>query len=310
MSATASSQLRRGDSWVNLFTPAGWVRLAVVTALLALVYHQTAHHLLVRRWLGDGNWSHGFLIPLFSLYFLGMQRDRLLRVQPRPSYLGAVVLALSLAGYIASGWWLRMGYPQGLSIVGAIFGVTLLLGGWPVIRVTWFPILFLLLAVPLPDGLYRELTMPLRQLASSASALMLPLLVPGLHTEAQSVVIDFVLPGKPPGVLNVEDACSGMRSTMAFVTLGVAMAYLGDRATWQRIVMVICCVPIAVACNTIRVVITGYLVVNGYDDWARGTPHQMLGMLMFAVALGLFSLLGATLGRLFVEVADEQPEAA
>jgi len=292
-----------------LITPAGWIRLAIVVGLAALVYHQTVRHLMVSRWLHDGNWSHGFLIPLFSLYFLNTRREEMFATRVQPSYWGAVVLAASLAMYILGGWWLRMGYVQALSIVGVIFGLTLLLGGWGVIRIAWFPILFLILAVPLPDGFYRELTMPLRQWASSAAALILPTIVPGLHTEAQAVVIDYVMPGRPPGLLNVEDACSGMRSTMAFVTLGVAIAYLGERPVWQRVVMMLMCVPIALTCNTIRVVMTGWLHVTGREAWARGTPHQLLGMAMFGVALGLFLLLGYVLQRLFVE-ADESDEGS
>lgn len=298
--------LRRASSpnGTALLSPAGWIRLAVVTLLLGLVYHQTARGLLVQRWLTDGNWSHGFLIPLFSLYFLGTRWEELKRAPVAGSFVGGVVLAASLALYIASGWWLRMAYPQALSIVGAVFGLALLLCGWAVIRIAWFPILFLVLAVPLPDPLYRELTMPLRQLASYFAALVLPIVVPGLHTEAQAVVIDYVMPGRPPGVLNVEDACSGMRSTMAFVTLGVAIAYLGDRPVWQRVVMVLFCVPIALVCNTIRVIITGWLHVTGHEDWARGTPHQLLGMAMFGLALGLFMLLGYVLNHLFVEAEE------
>jgi exosortase len=296
-----------------MLSPAGWWRAGILAVLFVLVYHQTIRTLLFQKWMTDGNWSHGFLIPVFSLYFLSIRREELarsVRAEARPSYLGAVVLAASLALYLLSAWWLRMGYPQALSIVGAIFGLTLLFGGSKVMRIAWFPILFLVLAIPLPDSLYREITMPLRQLASYLAALVLPILVPGLHAEAQAVVIDYVMPGKPPGLLNVEDACSGMRSTMAFVTLGVAIAYLGDRPAWQRVVMVLFCVPIALVCNTIRVVITGWLHVTGHEEWARGTPHQLLGMAMFGVALGLYLLLGVVLQHLFVEVEEASTQPA
>ena len=104
----------------------------------------------------------------------------------------------------------------------------------------------------------------------------MPWFAKGLYTEAQAVVIDYVMPGRPPGQLNVEEACSGMRLMMAFVTLGVAMAYLRDRPAWQRIVMVLSCVPIAVFCNSIRVTTTGLLHVHGRQELAAGTAHQLL----------------------------------
>jgi len=296
---------RTGGAWVS---PAAVARIAIISALFVLVYWWPIRHSLVWRWLNDGNWSHGWLIPLFSLYFLGMRRQELEKCHPRPSYFGAVILALSLTVYFLSAWRLRMVYPQALSGVGAIFGVTLLMGGWSVIRIAWFPILFLLFAVPLPQGLYVDLTMPLRMMASTVAAGVMPLFAPGLHTEAQAVVIDYVFPGSPPGTLNVEEACSGMRLMMAFIALGVAMAYIQERPLWQRVVMVLSCIPVAVMCNAIRVTITGLLYVYGHASLARGTPHQLLGIAILGIALGLFALIGYVLNNLVIE--DEPGERA
>jgi len=203
-----------------------------------------------------------------------------------------------------------MACPQSLSLVGTVFGATLLLGGWSVMRVAWFPIAFLFFAIPLPQSLYVELTRPLRELASTAAAAVMPLFIPGLHTQAQAVVIDYVRPGMAPGQLNVEEACSGMRLMMAFVTLGVAMAYLGERPLWQRVIMVASCLPIAVLCNAVRVTITGLLNITGHAEYAQGTPHQLLGMVMLLIALGCFALIGYVLSHLFVETAEDADGAA
>lgn len=293
-----SSMQRTPGEWIS---PAMMVRMAVVVIFIAFVYWGPIRHLLVGRWLRDSNWSHGWLIPVFSLYFLWMKRDTLVQCQPCGSKIGAGVLVVSLGMYFFSAWRLRMGYPQALSIVGSIFGVTLLMGGWNVMRIAWFPILFLMLAVPLPDRLYVELTFPMRKIASTAAAALMPLFSTGLHTQAQAVVIDYIIPGKPPGTLNVEEACSGMRLMMAFVTLGVAMAYLGDRPVWHRVIMILGCLPIAVFCNTIRVTTTGLFWIHGYTDVAQGTAHQLLGIAMLGIALGLYSLIGYILNHLFVE---------
>lgn len=286
-------------------TSVGYIRAGIVALLLLMVYWGNIRVNLIGRWLTDGNWSHGWLIPLFSLYFLTIRREEFSRCRPRPSYVGALILALSLAVYFVSAWRLRMSYPQSLSMVGAIFGVTLLLGGWAVIRLAGFPILFLLFAIPLPQSIYVELTMPLRKLASTVAAAVMPIFAPGLHTESQAVVIDYVMPGAPPNTLNVEEACSGMRLMMAFVALGVAMAYVQKRPLWQRVVMVLSCIPVAVFCNSIRVTTTGLLHVYGHPELARGTPHQLLGLATLGIALGLFALTGYVLNHLFVEGASE-----
>ena len=293
-------------SWGEIIAPAARVQIAIVAAVFVLAYWGPIRNLLVSRWISDGNWSHGWLIPPLSLYFLGTQRDEFAVATPRRSYLGALVLALSLTVYFLGAWRFRMGYPQAVSMIGAIAGITLLLGGWSVLRTAWFSIAFLWFAIPLPQRIYYDLTFPLRKIATTVSAALMPLFAPGLHTDAQSVVIDYTWPGVSQGTLNVEEACSGMRLMMAFVVLGVAMAFLFVRSWWQRAIMVASCIPIAVFCNTIRVTVTGLLHVHGRPDLSRGTPHQLLGILTLGVAMGLFSLLGYILSHLMVE--EPEPE--
>lgn len=304
MADTVATSRDWKPGWSDILPTTARVRLVVIVALLVAVYGETAWNHLIHRWMNDGNWSHGWLVPVFSLYLLADRRDYFASVQPRPHFLGAVLLLFSLAVFFVTSWVYPMVYPQIVSIVGSILGLTLLVGGWPVLRVAWFPIVFLLFAMPLPRGLYVELTQGLRALASTLASVIMPLFAPGLYTEAQAVVIDYEFQGRS-GHLNVEEACSGMRLLMAFLTLGVAMAYLGTRPLWQRIGMVCSCVPIALACNTIRVSTTGLFFVYGMDSWATGTPHQVLGIAMLALAFGLFALVGYVLSHLIVEDPED-----
>lgn len=282
------------------------MRVAVLALLAVLAYWPELRR-IVDKWQTDGDWSHGWLVPLFSLYFLHLQRERLARVPSRTSWFGLIALVSSLAVYLWHLFITPMGYPRSLSLVATIGAMVLFLGGWQVLRVVWFPIVFLLFAVPIPDGVYVDLTMPLRTLASLVSAFLLGSFIPDLHVDTSGVVIDYVYRGAS-GQLNVEEACSGMRLMMAFITLGAAMAYLGDRPLWQRIVMLVCCVPIAVFCNVIRVSTTGFLHVFGHRDWAEGTTHELLGLAMLPVALGLFALIGYTMDHLFVEETEDEDE--
>jgi len=285
---------------------ASWVRGAIIAALIVVVYWGSIRHTLMDRWIGDGNWSHGWLIPLFSIYFLASRRDALAKCELKPAYFGALVLFASLALFCVTALrvYLDSAYVQAFSIIGVIGGATLLLAGWEIMRIAWFPIAFLVFCIPLPQSIYVSLTRPLRELASSAAAMVLPILVPGLFTQAQAVVIDYIVPGGKAGQLNVEEACSGMRLMMAFVTLGVAMAYYTERPWWHRAVMLAGCVPIAVLCNAVRVTTTGFFVVTGHDQLARGTPHQVLGLSMLILALGMYSLIGYLLNKILVDVEE------
>ena len=112
------------------------------------------------------------------------------------------------------------------------------------------------------------------------------------------------------GTLDIERACSGMRLMMTMTALGVAMAFVNDRRLWQRFLMIVACVPIAILCNIIRVTTTGFMVVLGRKDLASGVPHMLLGLGMLAIAFGLYSALAYVLNHLFVESkSDEGHEA-
>ena len=158
MTASGSTGTHDSRLWRELIPRAARIQIVLLTALTVFVYWGAIRYTLVSRWISDGNWSHGWLIPLFSVYFLSTRRDAFSRVRAEPNYLGAVVLVLSLAAYFVSAWLLGMAYPTALSMVSTIFGLTLLVGGWPIARVAAFPILFLVLAIPLPQSLYVELS--------------------------------------------------------------------------------------------------------------------------------------------------------
>ncbi len=290
----------RSPAWVYA------LQIAALGTLLVLAYWPEVHRMLY-RWQHDGNWSHGWLVPLFSLYFLHQRRAELARVKFRTNWLGLVGLVVALAIQLYFLYITPMGYPRSISFVMAICSIALLLGGWSFFRVVWFPICFLMFAMPLPEQQYVQLTMPLRHVASTVAAWLMSVFVPNLHVDVSGVVIDYVYRGTT-GQLNVEEACSGMRLIMAFMTLGVAMAYLGDRPLWQRGVMVLACVPIAVFCNMIRVTTTGFLHVYGYKNLTDGSAHELLGLAMLPVALGLFVSLGYLLDHLFIDVDDEDAE--
>ena len=311
-SPTATTQPRFEDEpCPPLSSVIGWrglVQIAVIGALAIAAFWTPLRETVIQRWIDDGNWSHGWLVPLFSLYFLHTRREELARADVRPSFLGLPIIIAFLGAYYWTVLFLPISYARPVCFVGVLFGATLFLGGWHIVRVAWFPLAFLLLAVPLPDSLYVDLTMPLRKISSVVAAQILSA-IPNLQTDISGVVIDYVYKNTH-GSLNVEQACSGMRLMMSFVTLGVAMAYLGDRPTWQRIIMVLSCIPIAIICNIIRVTTTGILYVFkdqpigqrlDLESWTRGTPHALIGLAMLPIALGLFALVGWILNNFFVE---------
>lgn len=255
---------------------------------------------LVRIWSTQPNWSHGFVVPLFSLYFLYVNQDRLMNARVRPSFWGLPVLLCSLCAYFYFNFVFPADYPKAIAMIGCVGGLTLFICGWQIMRETWLPIAYLIFAVPLPDDRYVAMTMPLRRLASHTAGLLLKA-IPGVETLVSGVTIDLIYNHRPLPTLNVADACSGMRVLMGLCALGVAYAYVGDRPNWQRIALVAFCVPIALFTNLLRVTTTGVFYVLEWEYLTEHAGHTAWGLVMYAVALGLFLLLSLILSRLVIE---------
>jgi len=282
-----------------------YVKMLIIGGLFYYLFHNEID-VIVRRWVTDSSWSHGFLIPLFSLYFINQNKDKILSLQTKPSYLGLLLLICGLIFYPLNIVHFQYGYFRPLGMIATLGAIVLFLGGWRLIKYMWLPIAYLVFAVPLPRRHYVMITMPMRQLAAQVSMMLLNL-VKDLEATANGVVINVLYKGKPlEPPLDVAEACSGMRLLMAFLALGVAMAYLHYRPVWQRLVLLASTVPIAILCNVIRVTVTGFIYVLGNPKYAQGIYHDFLGLTMLPLAFGFYGLIAWFMSSLFVEETSEQ----
>lgn len=283
-----------------------YVKIGIIAVLFYLVYHIEINR-IVFKWK-DPSWSHGFLIPLFSLYFLHQAKDEIINRKFKPDYLGLLFLICGLVFYPFNLIKLKFGYLSPLSMIATLGAIILFLGGWKLVKYTWLPVTFLIFAVPLPDRYYRGITIPMRIWAASAATSMLNM-VNDLRATASGVVIDVFYKGEhlnPP--LDVAEACSGMRLLMAFVALGVAMAYLHKRPVWQRLILLSSTVPIAILCNIVRVTVTGFIHVLIGPKYSQGIYHDALGICMLPLAFALYGALAWFLSNVFVDEKMLQPK--
>ena len=281
-----------------------YVKVAIIGVLFCFLFRNEIGS-IIHIWLTDASWSHGFLIPLFSLYFINQHRREILNLRTRPNYLGVLFLI----------WWILFYFfnivsPSGyayfrpLSMIAALGAVVLLLGGWNLIRHTWLPVAFLVFAIPLPDRTYKAISIPMRIWAAEAATFFLNL-VGDIEATSRGVIIDLMYQGKavePP--LDVAEACSGMRLLMAFLALGVAMAYLHYRPLWQRIILLASTIPIAIICNTMRVIVTGFIYVLIHPRYTQGIYHDLLGIAMLPLAFAFYWFLAWFMASLFIEEVE------
>lgn len=306
MSSTPTIQ----QPWRISFDRAAQIKAAIVAALFVLVFHETIRS-LAHKWLNESDWSHGAIIPFFSAYLVAQKWDRIRKCPIQGAWLGLPILVTALGLYIfnyTDYGIIGMGGMWPYSMLLALLGVIILLCGVPVLRYAWLPWAYLLFAIPLPKGIYFALTDPLRRFAAYVATAILGL-IPDLDVERVGSMIEYYYQGNA-GTIGVADACSGMRSTITLCALGVAIAYVTERAWWQRLILVLACIPIATFCNLIRVIITCLLHIFVDSKYAEGTYHMMLGILVLLLALGMFSALGWFLNNLVVEVEEEEAQPA
>lgn len=304
-------------AWPMTFGRAAQIKTGLIVAAFVGVFWELLdfippnYGMLAYSWRYESDWSHGPLIPLFSAYLVYLKWEQIRRCPVRHAWPGLGIIGAGLALYLwALSGHLLFAYAKPVAMMVTLLGVLILLCGWPMMRHLWIPWLYLFFAIPLPSRLYFALTDPLRRMAATVAATVLDAL-PGVALEVQRVGsnLEYRYQGAT-GVIGVADACSGMRSTVTLCAVGVAVAVMSERPTWQRIVLVLSCVPIATFCNFIRVTVTCWLHVFVDPKYAAGQYHMMLGLAVIALAFGIFSGLGWVLSRLVTEEAEEASAAA
>src|SRR5216684_2765162 len=116
-----------------------WI-LAFIAALLAAVGFSSALSELVRRWTTQEEYSHGFLIPLVTVWLLWTRRDALLASIGRPAWTGAVLILLAMVMHIIGALSAIFILSQ-LGFIVALLGIILAVGGFALLRAAFVPII-------------------------------------------------------------------------------------------------------------------------------------------------------------------------
>jgi exosortase len=260
----------------GLFSGASLWRVNVLALLLGWLYAPILAR-LVGQWWHDPNFSHGFLVPVFSLFVLWKDRGRIVKLPPAPSSWGLLVFGVAL-GLLAAGVLGAELFLSRISLLVLVAGLIIFLRGWPLFRAVLFPWAFLFLMVPIPAIIFNEVTFPLQLLASKLAASALPVL--GVPVLREGNILH--LPAMP---LEVAEACSGIRSLLSLTTLSVVYGYVMESRIRIRVVLALASIPIAVVANSFRIVGTGLLVQYWGQDAAEGFFHIFSGWLVFVVSL-------------------------
>jgi exosortase len=252
----------------------------ILTLTVCVVFASVASE-LVKDWTRDANYNHGFLIPLVSAYFLWQKKSRLVNTRSSPSLWGLAGLVGGLSLFVV-GTAAAEVFTQRVGLLVLCASLVCFLWGWRHLRLVAFPMMFLLLAIPLPYVIYYGLTMPMQALAAKIA-------VGGLRVIGVPAVVQGNIIHLAGGVsLEVAEACSGIRSLYAFLAAGALMAYSLPVAWWGRLLVFATAIPLTVAGNAFRVLGSGVAAAFFGMEAIRGTIHEMFGLVVFIVTLSLF----------------------
>jgi exosortase len=275
------------------------VRGGILAALYLVLFLPQLDYLVRGVW-PEVKYSHGYLIPLVSLWFLFQNQEELSGVPRRPSALGLLPILLGIL------LWLfaqinSFNALAHLSMLLVLVGMVLYATGSRFLYAVAFPIGYLIFAFPIPkrlDDLY--VVLPLQRFAAAVSERIIHAL--GIPVIREGNVIEV-----PNVQLFVEEACSGLHSLYSLIALGTAFVFLTDRRPFERVLIIVATVPIAIAANVFRVTLTGVLAAKVSPDLARGAIHEYSGLVVFLLGLVMLVLFAAGL-RWWFPLPEEDEE--
>ena len=265
------------------------LKFAIIIASLAILYFRVVQG-LVSDWIHLPDFSHGFLIPLVSFYFIYEKRKELSVLSPSGSWTGVVLLVfgilLLLLGNLATEY-----FTMRFSLLLVMGGIILYLLGKDYFKPLLFPLAFLIFMIPIPSILMDRITFPMQLFASKVAASALYLTGIPVLREGNVMLLANTS-------LEVAEACSGIRSLISLLALSVVFAYISQKATWKRVLLVLSTFPIAIIANAARVSGTGILAHYYGDKVAQGFFHGFSGWILFVVAFVCLFAVGGFLSKI------------
>lgn len=265
----------------------------IIITLVVLVYLPTFVWMKYRFLQDESNYSHGFLIPVVSLFLIWRMREEFKEVisfdSGTASINGLWIFIIGLFLHLFSRCFM-IDFISGFSLIIVIFGLCLYLLGPAITKKLIFPIGFLIFMVPIPETFTISLTFYLKMLATYCATKVINLLGIGAIMDGARIYLsnnEFFEIGAP---------CSGIRSLITFLMLGSIFAYLLPISHLRKYALVVLTIPLAILSNVVRIVFIGIVTYIYGKEMALQEPnHTILGLLVFVVGIIGLVVLGRIL---------------
>jgi exosortase len=175
-------------------------------------------------------YSYGFALPLVAGYLCWVRRAELNAVALRPDYILGIALTLVALAVLVVGDIGSIVALKTVSVVVVLAGLILLRWGRRTLALVWFPLGYLLLGMPIWDGVIARLQEPSQLVSGSIATVILRAIgIPALHDDIKIMI--------PAVTLEVMQECSGVNQLMTAVAMTLPVAYMmlngvGRRVLW------------------------------------------------------------------------------
>lgn len=228
------------------------------------------------------------VIPLISACLIYLEKKRIFREIHNGFGPGVALLVLAIvllgfgkkySGVLSQNHFLSL---MILSLVMLWTGTFVLFYGVQAFRAAAFPVLLLLLMVPIPEFLYGRTVLFLQNgsvLAASAvfKAVGVPVLQQGVRLSLPGIDVD------------VAEQCCGIRSCLALFITGLLMGHIFFRSLWSKLSLCVVVIAITIFKNGLRIVTLSLLTLHPeFTSFTRtlhrygGIPFSLLGLLLLA----------------------------
>jgi exosortase len=274
-----------------------WIVFGVLVGLLALAYSDTIA--FAATFWNKGLYSHGWIVPLIAGYLFWFRKRPLMETADIDRWIGVAGLVAFLGIRVWASYF-DYNIPDRGSFLGALLCCCLIAGGRHLLLWAGPALAFLAFMFPLPSFFENTLLMKLQIYASVMSTWVLQLLGVGAARAGNVISIDTIKD------LTVAEACSGLRMLTIFIAFSVALVMIMDRPWWDKLIILLSAIPIALISNVVRIVVTGLLTLafRQQSGWLDTLIHDWAGLAMMPIGLGLLWLEMAILSRLTIPISD------
>jgi exosortase len=256
-------------------------------------------------------WNYCLMVP-FIVAWLVWRLWPQLRAMPAEGQpvAGYAILALGFFVYVAG--FLMENYYIGMGSMEFIYaGLIVLYLGWPIMRLLFFPWVFLMFMWPY--NFMEDVAADLRRLMSNMSHHVLELI--GVQNVLMGTAILSPQGSAHPFAIDIADPCSGIRSLFALVMIAAVFAFISFEKLWQQAIIIALAVPMVIFGNLIRIVILTLATIHFGEGFALGTNtqpswfHEGAGYLVYIINFGGLILIGTYLAKLTTPPQPPQDDA-